>query len=81
MTPKTINARFQEYMDATYPNGLPESAKVHIKQAVFSGVMMMITLIEETENKEDAQVALLEGVIEELKSYAEERGVDLGGKN
>lgn len=80
MTPKTINAKFQEYMDATYPGGLPENAKLHVRQAFFSGVMAFMALADETKNDDDCE-KLYESIMEELKAYAEERGVDLGGKN
>jgi hypothetical protein len=86
MSDKTITAKFQEYMDVCYPKGLPEQNKFHVKQAFMSGALAIITLMQEMSDEyggdaEDRINSLMSAIMEELKAYGEERGIDMGGKS
>lgn len=84
--PTTINAKFQEYMDACYPKGLPEQNKLHVKSAFMSGALAIITMMndfneEYGDGADDALESFMSGIMDELKAYGEERGIDMGGKS
>lgn len=84
--PKTITAKFQEYMDACYPKGLPEQNKLHVKQAFMSGSLAIINLMndfneEYGEGADDALDRFMGSIMQELEAYGDERGIDMGGKS
>lgn len=85
MSEKTITAKFQEYMDACYPTGLPEQNKLHVKQAFMSGSMAIINIMQEMSDEyggdaEDRINSLMSSIMKELEAYGAERGIDMGGK-
>lgn len=84
--PTTINGKFQEYMDACYPKGLPEQNKLHVRQAFMSGALGIMNLMNEFNEEygdgaDDALDSFMSRIMDELKVYGEERGIDMGGKS